>query len=116
LESLSNKDRGELIESYSSINIEAICLLSKELLQNELNPDEVTENKYLEIVPKLRKAMIYWSRELGEAIIAADDECKEGNIQRTIKILEAFSNKCPASFYNSIAQAQSKKYRERLSK
>lgn len=113
LESLGGKNKQDLLHTYSDENKKAICSLSKELMDEELLPNDVTRDNYIELVYELRKLMIHWSRILGEAIIDAHDKFKKNNIDETIKILEKFTNNCPASFYKNTAQAQIAKYRER---
>lgn len=116
LDSLASKNKEELVDSYSDDNVKAICFLAKELLSDEIFPDEVTEDNYIRMIPKLRELMSYWNRELGNRIIAADDQFKKRNIEEAVIILNQFCYNCPSSFYRNIAQEQAKKYKELFGK
>ena len=114
IDKLAEYDEKKLKELFSDETVDSIYTLAKELLDEEIKKKDLNINSFAELVYKLRKYKRDWSRNLGDAIIFADDKLKSGNLSEGLAVLDDFINHCPSSFYRNIAKVQKNKLSEKV--
>ncbi|MFH0130042.1 hypothetical protein ACGLHS_07515 [Variovorax sp. VaC1] len=75
-------------------------------LPDHVPPDNQSPAEFATTVLELRANQRGWNRALGEALIHADDQRSEGNLQAAISALRSFANSCPWKAFGDFAHAQ----------
>lgn len=106
-------EKKELEEYYSDENIEAIRIMTPELIDDRILPNKITPLTFSEILFDLCKTRKKWAKALGEVIIQTGELADANNYKAAIAKLDEFIEMCPSQFFRRHAQNRKKNFRNK---
>jgi len=99
----------ELVQQATDVNRTRFRKFVTASLPGHVPPDNQPPAEFATTVLELRANQRGWNRALGEALIHADDQRSEGNLQAAISALRSFASSCPWKAFGDIARVQADK-------
>ncbi|WP_426390468.1 hypothetical protein [Variovorax sp. R-27] len=96
----------ELVQQATDVNRTRFKKFVTASLPGHVPPDNQPPAEFATTVLELRANQRGWNRALGEALIHADDQRSEGNLQAAISALRSFASSCPWKTFGDIARVQ----------
>ena len=96
----------ELVQQATDINRRRFKKFVTANLPDHVPPDNQPPAEFATTVLELRANQRGWNRALGEALINAEDQRSEGNLQAAISVLRSFATSCPWKSFGNFARVQ----------
>ncbi len=94
----------DLARNVTASNIDTLHRISELLDRTGERPTEWTSAKFVALVRRLHGLLVLGSRQLGDAIIEAQEHLDAGNQEQAKNTYRAYLSQDPAPFFETIAR------------